>query len=74
MGSQASPEEKYKIIQQMILRDDNILNITWLCKYAGVSRSGYYRWLTAAPARTVQDEQDKKEFENNIWYKVIFNS
>ena len=63
MGSQASPAEKYKIIQQMTLRDNNILNITWLCKYAGVSRSGYYRWLTAAPARTVQDEQDKKDFE-----------
>lgn len=62
MGSQAPPEEKYKIIQQMTLRDNNILNITWLCNYAGVSRSGYYRWLTAAPTRTVQDEQDKKEF------------
>lgn len=63
MGSQATPAEKYIIIQQMTLRDNNILNITWLCNYAGVSRSGYYRWLTAAPARVVQDEQDRKDFE-----------
>lgn len=63
MGSQASPAEKYKIIQQMTLRDNNFLNISWLCKYAGVSRSGYYRWLKAVEARTAQDERDKKDFE-----------
>ena len=63
MGSQATPAEKYKIIQQMTLRDNNLLNITWLCKYAGVSRSGYYNWLKAVDVRTAQDEQDKKDFE-----------
>jgi putative transposase len=63
MGSQASPAEKYKIIQQMTLRDNNFLNIAWLCKYACVSRSGYYRWLKAAETRSAQDEQDKKDFE-----------
>ena len=63
MGSRASPAEKYKIIQQMTLRDNNFLNITWLCKYACVSRSGYYRWLKAVQTRAAQDEQDKKDFE-----------
>jgi transposase InsO family protein len=63
MESQAAPAEKYRIIQQMTLRDNNILNITWLCKYAGVSRSGYYRWLDAAEVRAAHDEQDRKDFE-----------
>lgn len=63
MGSQASPAERYKVIQQMTLRDNNFLNIRWLCKYAGVSRSGYYRWLKAAETRIAQDKQDKKDFE-----------
>ena len=63
MGIQASPAEKYKVIQQMILRSNNFLNITWLCKYAGVSRSGYYRWLKAAQTRIIQGKQDKKDFE-----------
>ena len=62
MGSQALPAEKYKIIQQMTLQDNNFLNITWLCKYAGVSRSGYYSWLKATEARIAQDEKDKKDF------------
>jgi hypothetical protein len=42
MEVQAKPEEKFKIIQQMVQRDNNMLNISWLCEYAGVSRSGYY--------------------------------
>lgn len=63
MESQAAPADKYKIIQQMTLRDNNLLNITWLCKYAGVSRSGYYRWLNAAGVRAARDEQDRKDFE-----------
>lgn len=33
-------EEKYKIISEMISRDNNLLNISWLCEIAGVSRSG----------------------------------
>lgn len=31
----------------MTERDKNLLNITWLCKTAGVSRSGYYNRLNA---------------------------
>ena len=39
------------------------LNVSWLCDCAGVSRSGYYAWLKAAPIREARDEQDKKDFE-----------
>ena len=63
MEVQAKPEEKFKVIQQMISKDNNILNISWLCEYAGVSRSGYYNWLASKDIRNVKEDQDRKEFE-----------
>lgn len=42
--------------------DNNLLNISWLCTIAGVSRSGYYRWLGAENSRNAREEQDKKDF------------
>ena len=30
---------------------------------AGVSRSGYYAWLNAAPARAQREQQDREDFE-----------
>ena len=47
----------------MIQRDNNLLNISWLCESAGVARSGYYRWLNAIDIRAIKEEQDKKDFE-----------
>lgn len=47
----------------MIQRNNNLLNISWLCKAAGVSRSGYYCWLNAEDSRNVEDEQDRNDFE-----------
>jgi putative transposase len=63
MEAQAKPEEKFKIIQQMTQQDNNILNISWLCECASVSRSGYYNWISSKEARNKKDEQDKKDFE-----------
>jgi putative transposase len=63
MEAQAKPEEKFKIIQQMLQRDNNLLNISWLCECAGVSRSGYYNWVSSQGARNTKDEQDRKDFE-----------
>ncbi len=57
----ASPTVKYEIIHEMISRDDNVLNIKWLCELAGVSRSGYYYWVRERKKRdrhVVQDESD----------------
>jgi len=39
------------------------MNISWLCEQAGVSRSGYYHWLSAAQKQRERDEQDKADFE-----------
>jgi len=47
----------------MTARDDNLLNISWLCKIAGVSRSGYYNWLASEAARRMREERDRADFE-----------
>lgn len=51
MGNEATPDVKFGIIREMTVCDNNMLNITWLCKIAGVSRSGYYNWLTSEVSR-----------------------
>lgn len=53
----------------MIERDNNLLNISWLCETAGVSRSGYYRWINTIDTRNIAEERDKKDFE--LFYKRI---
>jgi transposase InsO family protein len=63
MGIKASPDVKFALIQIATECDNNLLNISELCKIAGVSRSGYYRWLEATPVRELREEQDKSDFE-----------
>lgn len=46
MGIQAPAEVKFALIQEATLRDDNLLKISALCDIAGVSRSGYYNWIS----------------------------
>ena len=53
---------KYSIIREMTERDDNQLNITWLCESAGVSRSGYYHYLKTEELRQQREEQDRNDF------------
>ena len=47
----------------MTLRDNNELNVSWLCQNAGVSRSGYYNWLDSSYKRSKKDAQDKADFD-----------
>lgn len=58
------PEKKFELIYEMLGREDNQLNVKWLCEIAGVSRSGYYRWLNAAPDRAAKEEKERIEFED----------
>jgi transposase InsO family protein len=51
------------MIQAATAHDDNLLSISELCRLAEVSRSGYYRWLDAAPVRDMREEHDKADFE-----------
>lgn len=62
MGIQAPAEVKYRLIQEAIRRDDNRLNISALCRVAGVSRSGYYAWIEAAPLRQSREESDSADY------------
>jgi len=62
MGITAPPEVKFAMIKTATAHDNNLLNISELCRLAGVSRSGYYRWLDAAPVRDLREEQDKLDF------------
>lgn len=61
--AETRPEEKFKIIQEMTSRDNNELNISWLCETAGVSRSGYYNWINAKEKRDAKEERDKADFD-----------
>ena len=62
MGIQAPAEVKFALIHEAIKQDDNELSISFLCEIADVSRSGYYAWVKAAPARQNRDDQDKADF------------
>ena len=62
MGIQAPAEVKFMIIHEAIHRYDNVLSISALCRIAGVSRSGYYSWLKAAPYRQQREEKDNADF------------
>ena len=62
MMIKAKPEVKFKLIREMTSRDNNLLNIEWLCEIADVSRSGYYRWLKAEPVRNARDDRDIMDY------------
>jgi hypothetical protein len=58
-----SPQIRYRIIAEAIKRDDNLLNISYLCEIAGVSRSGFYYWQKSDGKHMKLEEQDQKDFE-----------
>ena len=63
MGIQAPAEVKFQLIHDAINKDNNLLVLSRLCELAGVSRSGYYAWVEAAPVRAAREEQDKNDFD-----------
>lgn len=52
----------FEIIQQTQL-SSNTFSVKELCQISGVSRSGYYAWLKAAPIREKQEQQDREDFD-----------
>lgn len=54
--------EKFEIIAELMKSDDNLLSVKDLCEIAGVSRSGYYRWLGAADKRAERERRDEADY------------
>jgi len=59
----ALPATKFEIIRDTVSQDNNLLNLSELCKLAGVSRSGYYYWIKAQKIRLSKELQDKADFD-----------
>ena len=57
------PHYRFQLIQEELEQEDNLLSVGRLCDLACVSRSGYYRWISAADSRAMREEQDQKDFE-----------
>ncbi len=53
---------KYKIIQETVVLQGNLLNVSVLCEIAGVSRSGYYHYLSTEESREQKEEQYQQDF------------
>lgn len=58
-----SPSVKFELISKMISDENNMMTVSELCQIAGVSRSGYYRWVDAAPTRAKKENADRADFE-----------
>lgn len=54
---------KFEIIHETINKSNNRLSVTMLCEIAGVSRSGYYNWVSAKEKRIEKEIQDRADFE-----------
>lgn len=54
---------KFEIIHETLNKEGNALSVSMLCDIAGVSRSGYYRWVNAETKRDEKEEQDRADFE-----------
>lgn len=54
---------KFELIFRTLQEPDNHLSVSDLCSIAGVSRSGYYNWVAAAPIREARELQDQADFE-----------
>ncbi len=58
-----SSGSKFAIIQEVLSSEDNVLNVKTLCEIAGVSRSGYYNWLSSAANREQREAKDRADFD-----------
>lgn len=53
---------KFEVIHETLRAEDNQLSVSMLCEIAGVSRSGYYRWVNSADVREERERKDREDF------------
>ena len=54
---------RFEAVREALADKKNILTVKELCELAGVSRSGYYRWIRAGKARDLRETKDCEDFE-----------
>lgn len=52
---------KFEVIWRTMQEEDNQLSVSMLCGIAGVSRSGYYRWVNSADIREERERKDRED-------------
>ena len=58
-----TPGDRFAMIRETLCESGNLLTVKELCEMAGVSRSGYYRWLHTESERRAREERDRSDFE-----------
>ena len=53
---------KYQIIYDTMQKNNNLLNVAAMCEIAGVSRSGYYHYLSTEDQRMEREKRDRQDF------------
>ncbi|MCI8648312.1 MAG: hypothetical protein HFE76_16310 [Firmicutes bacterium] len=54
---------KFEATQKTLQTEDNQLSVKMLCEIAGVSRSGYYRWINSADVGEEREQKDREDFK-----------
>lgn len=62
MGIQAPAKVKFNLIAELLSQGANAPCLSELCRIAGVSRSGYYRWKSTEDVRRRREERDRADF------------
>lgn len=55
--------KRFELIHEIMSTRGNILDLNDLCQTAGVSRSGYYKWIRSEDVRREKEEKDRADFE-----------
>lgn len=55
--------KRFELIHEIMSTRGNILDLNDLCQTAGVSRSGYYKWIRSEDIRREKEEKDRADFE-----------
>ena len=66
------PSAIFEIIHSLVNHPEGRLSVSGMCRIAGVSRSGCYAWVKAAPIREAQEEQDRKDFDISLPAAWVF--